>query len=45
MNVLKPHVSLIVFNMEASVAIYTQAFDATATQLNTSYEKYVLQSP
>jgi catechol 2,3-dioxygenase-like lactoylglutathione lyase family enzyme len=45
MNVLKPHVSLNVSNVDASVAFYEKAFGVTATKRRPGYAKFDLQSP
>jgi catechol 2,3-dioxygenase-like lactoylglutathione lyase family enzyme len=45
MNVLKPHVSLNVSNIERSVAFYEKAFGVTATKRRPGYAKFDLQSP
>lgn len=45
MNVLKPHVSLNVSNIEASVAFYEKAFGVPATKRRPGYAKFDLQSP
>lgn len=45
MNVLKPHVSLNVSNVEASVAFYEKAFGVRATKLRPGYAKFDLSSP
>lgn len=45
MNVLKPHVSLNVSNIDASVAFYEKAFGVTATKRRPGYAKFDLQSP
>lgn len=45
MNVLKPHISLNVSNIEASVAFYEKAFGVVATKLRPGYAKFDLQSP
>jgi len=45
MNVLKPHVSLNVTNIDASVAFYEKAFGVTATKRRPGYAKFDLQSP
>jgi len=45
MNVLKPHVSLNVTNIEASVAFYEKAFGVTATKRRPGYAKFDLASP
>ena len=45
MNVLKPHVSLNVSSVEASVAFYEKAFGVTATKRRPGYAKFDLQSP
>jgi catechol 2,3-dioxygenase-like lactoylglutathione lyase family enzyme len=45
MNVLKPHVSLNVSNVEASVAFYEKAFDVRATKRRPGYAKFDLTVP
>jgi catechol 2,3-dioxygenase-like lactoylglutathione lyase family enzyme len=45
MNVLKPHVSLNVSNIDQSVAFYEKAFGVTATKRRPGYAKFDLQSP
>ena len=45
MNILKPHVSLNVSNIDASVAFYEKAFGVTATKRRPGYAKFDLQSP
>jgi catechol 2,3-dioxygenase-like lactoylglutathione lyase family enzyme len=45
MNVLKPHVSLNVSNIDASVAFYEKAFGVVATKRRPGYAKFDLQSP
>jgi catechol 2,3-dioxygenase-like lactoylglutathione lyase family enzyme len=45
MNVLKPHVSLNVSNIEASVAFYEKAFGVAATKRRPGYAKFDLASP
>jgi catechol 2,3-dioxygenase-like lactoylglutathione lyase family enzyme len=45
MNVLKPHVSLNVSNVEASVAFYEKAFGVRATKRRPGYAKFDLTSP
>lgn len=45
MNVLKPHVSLNVSEIEKSVAFYEKAFGVTATKRRPGYAKFDLQSP
>jgi catechol 2,3-dioxygenase-like lactoylglutathione lyase family enzyme len=45
MNVLKPHVSLNVTNIEASVAFYEKVFDVPATKRRPGYAKFDLQTP
>jgi len=45
MNVLKPHVSLNVSNVDASVAFYEKAFGITVTKRRPGYAKFDLQSP
>ncbi len=45
MNVLKPHVSLNVSNIDASVAFYEKVFGVAATKRRPGYAKFDLQSP
>lgn len=45
MNVLKPHVSLNVTNVDASVAFYEKAFGVSATKRRPGYAKFDLQAP
>jgi len=45
MNVPKPHVSLNVSNIEASVAFYEKAFGAKATKRRPGYAKFDLEAP
>lgn len=45
MNVLKPHVSLNVSNIDASVAFYEKAFGVPATKRRPGYAKFDLESP
>ena len=45
MNVLKPHVSLNVTNVDASVAFYEKVFDVPATKRRPGYAKFDLQAP
>jgi catechol 2,3-dioxygenase-like lactoylglutathione lyase family enzyme len=45
MNVLKPHVSLNVSNVDASVAFYEKAFGVRATKRRPGYAKFDLSSP
>ncbi len=45
MNILKPHVSLNVSNIEASVAFYEKAFGVPATKRRPGYAKFDLQAP
>ncbi len=45
MNVLKPHISLNVTNVEASVAFYQRAFGVTATKRRPGYAKFDLDQP
>lgn len=45
MNVLKPHVSLNVSNIDASVAFYEKAFGTTATKRRPGYAKFDLATP
>ena len=45
MNVLKPHVSLNVSNVDASVAFYEKVFGVSATKRRPGYAKFDLASP
>ncbi len=45
MNVLKPHVSLNVTNIAASVAFYEKVFGVGATKLRPGYAKFDLKEP
>jgi catechol 2,3-dioxygenase-like lactoylglutathione lyase family enzyme len=45
MNVLKPHVSLNVSNIDAAVAFYEAAFGAPATKRRPGYAKFDLAEP
>ena len=45
MNVVKPHVSLNVSDIEASVAFYERAFGVSATKRRPGYAKFDLESP
>ena len=45
MNVLKPHVSLNVSNIAASVAFYEKVFGVSAFKLRPGYAKFDLQEP
>jgi catechol 2,3-dioxygenase-like lactoylglutathione lyase family enzyme len=45
MNILKPHVSLNVTNIDASVAFYEKVFDTPATKRRDGYAKFDLQAP
>ena len=45
MNILKPHVSLNVTNIDASVAFYERAFGVPATKRRPGYAKFDLQLP
>jgi catechol 2,3-dioxygenase-like lactoylglutathione lyase family enzyme len=45
MNVLKPHISLNVTNIDASVAFYEKAFAVTATKRRPGYAKFDLVTP
>ncbi|HSN97113.1 MAG TPA: ArsI/CadI family heavy metal resistance metalloenzyme [Candidatus Nanopelagicales bacterium] len=45
MNVLKPHVSLNVSNIDRSVAFYEKAFGVKATKRRPGYAKFDLASP
>jgi catechol 2,3-dioxygenase-like lactoylglutathione lyase family enzyme len=44
-NVIKPHVSLNVTNIDASVAFYEKAFNVAATKRRPGYAKFDLQVP
>jgi catechol 2,3-dioxygenase-like lactoylglutathione lyase family enzyme len=44
-NILKPHVSLNVTDIEKSVAFYEKAFGVKATKRRPGYAKFDLQSP
>jgi catechol 2,3-dioxygenase-like lactoylglutathione lyase family enzyme len=45
MNILKPHVSLNVSNIDASVAFYEKAFGVRATKRRPGYAKFDLSEP
>lgn len=45
MNILKPHVSINVTNMDASVAFYEKAFGVAATKRRPGYAKFDLAVP
>ena len=45
MNVLKPHVSLNVSDIDASVAFYEKAFGVAATKRRPGYAKFDLSAP
>ena len=45
MNVLKPHVSLNVTDIDASVAFYEKVFDVPATKRRPGYAKFDLTAP
>jgi catechol 2,3-dioxygenase-like lactoylglutathione lyase family enzyme len=45
MNILKPHVSLNVTSVEASVAFYEKAFGVAATKRRPGYAKFDLREP
>ena len=45
MNVLKPHVSLNVSNVDRAVAFYEKAFGVAATKRRPGYAKFDLESP
>lgn len=45
MNVLKPHVSLNVTDIDASVAFYEKVFDVQATKRRPGYAKFDLETP
>jgi catechol 2,3-dioxygenase-like lactoylglutathione lyase family enzyme len=45
MNVLKPHVSLNVSNIDAAVAFYEKAFGVSVTKRRPGYAKFDLESP
>jgi catechol 2,3-dioxygenase-like lactoylglutathione lyase family enzyme len=45
MNVLKPHVSLNVSNIEDSVAFYEKAFGVSPTKRRPGYAKFDLEAP
>ena len=45
MNILKPHVSLNISNIDASVAFYERAFGVKATKRRPGYAKFDLEAP
>ena len=45
MNILKPHVSLNITDIEASVAFYEKAFGVPATKRRPGYAKFDLEAP
>jgi catechol 2,3-dioxygenase-like lactoylglutathione lyase family enzyme len=45
MNIIKPHVSLNVSNIDASVAFYESVFGTTATNRRPGYAKFDLAAP
>jgi predicted enzyme related to lactoylglutathione lyase len=45
MNILKPHLSLNVSNIEQSIAFYERAFNVKATKRRPGYAKFDLQEP
>jgi catechol 2,3-dioxygenase-like lactoylglutathione lyase family enzyme len=45
MNILKPHVSLNVSNIDASVAFYEKAFGVSASKRRPGYAKFDLSEP
>jgi catechol 2,3-dioxygenase-like lactoylglutathione lyase family enzyme len=45
MNILKPHISLNVTNIDASVAFYEKAFGVVATKRRPGYAKFDLAEP
>jgi catechol 2,3-dioxygenase-like lactoylglutathione lyase family enzyme len=45
MNIIKPHISLNVSNIEASVAFYERAFGVAATKRRPGYAKFDLAAP
>jgi catechol 2,3-dioxygenase-like lactoylglutathione lyase family enzyme len=45
MNVLKPHVSLNVSNIDSAVAFYEKAFGVSVTKRRPGYAKFDLESP
>ncbi|MGH7437163.1 MAG: ArsI/CadI family heavy metal resistance metalloenzyme [Polyangiaceae bacterium] len=45
MNIIKPHVSINVSNIDASVAFYEQVFQVKAAKLRAGYAKFDLTEP
>ena len=45
MNILKPHVSLNISNIDASVMFYEKLFGVTATKRRPGYAKFDLAEP
>lgn len=45
MNILKPHISLNISNIEQSVAFYERAFGVSATKRRPGYAKFDLTAP
>jgi catechol 2,3-dioxygenase-like lactoylglutathione lyase family enzyme len=45
MDILKPHISLNVTDIDASVAFYEKVFDVPATKRRPGYAKFDLQAP
>src|SRR5688572_19339173 len=45
MNILKPHISLNVSDIQAAVAFYEKTFGVTATKLRPGYAKFDLREP
>ena len=45
MNILKPHLSLNISNIDASVAFYEKLFDVAATKRRPGYAKFDLTEP
>jgi predicted enzyme related to lactoylglutathione lyase len=45
MNILKPHVSLDISNIDASVAFYEEVFAVPASKRRPGYAKFDLQQP